>query len=50
MLFDLKVRRSTKTVEVLLLRFWEAPNVTKGGELQGMDMIILDEQVTPENI
>ena len=28
-----------------LLRFWEARNAKKGGELMGLDMLLLDDQV-----
>lgn len=32
-LYDLQAGRSSSTVEVRLLRFWEARNVRYGGEL-----------------
>ncbi|XP_056859115.1 uncharacterized protein LOC108808418 [Raphanus sativus] len=38
--------RSSSTVEVRLLRFWEASNVRRGGELMGIDMLLLDSQST----
>jgi len=44
-LTDLQTGRSSSTVEVHLLRFWEARNVRRGGELMAVDMILLDSQV-----
>ncbi|KAG2311058.1 hypothetical protein Bca52824_022615 [Brassica carinata] len=43
-LSDLQTGRSSSTVEVRLLRFWEARNVRRGGEL--IDMLLLDSQST----
>lgn len=45
LLSDLQPGRSSSTVEVRLLRFWEASNVRRGGELMGIDMLLLDSQV-----
>ncbi|KAL0719354.1 hypothetical protein Bca4012_068678 [Brassica carinata] len=39
-----KTGRSSSTVEVRLLRFWEARNVRCGGELMGVDILLLDSQ------
>nr|VDD33264.1 unnamed protein product [Brassica oleracea] len=38
--------RCSNTAEVHLLRFWEARNVRKDGELMSLDMLLLDEQST----
>ncbi|KAG2327189.1 hypothetical protein Bca52824_009917 [Brassica carinata] len=50
-LSNLQTGRSSSSVEVRLLRFWEARNVRRGGELMGVDMLLLDPQpamvVTP---
>ncbi|XP_056847802.1 uncharacterized protein LOC108821370 isoform X3 [Raphanus sativus] len=40
-----KSGRSSSTVEVRLLRFWEAKNVRRGGELTGVDMLLVDSQL-----
>lgn len=40
-----KTGRSSSTVEVPLLRFWEAKNVRRGGEFMGVDMLLLDSQM-----
>ncbi|KAG2271268.1 hypothetical protein Bca52824_065823 [Brassica carinata] len=45
-LSDLQTGRSSSTVEVRLLHFWEARNVRRGGELMGIDMLLLDSQAT----
>lgn len=42
---DLQTGRSSSTVEVPLLRFWEAKNVRRGGEFMGVDRLLLDSQV-----
>ncbi|CAH2035718.1 unnamed protein product [Thlaspi arvense] len=42
----LKAGRTVQTVVGRLLRFWEARNVKKGGELMGVDMRLLDEKAT----
>ncbi|KAG2298749.1 hypothetical protein Bca4012_010244 [Brassica carinata] len=46
LLADLKAGRCSNTAEVRLLRFWEARNTKKGGELMSIDMLFLDEQST----
>ncbi|KAG5387858.1 hypothetical protein IGI04_029399 [Brassica rapa subsp. trilocularis] len=46
LLSDLQSGGSSSTVEVRLLRFWEARNVCRGGELMGVDMLLLDSQIT----
>ncbi|CAG7881398.1 unnamed protein product [Brassica rapa] len=46
LLSDLQACRSSSTVKVRLLRFWEAKNVGRGWELMGVDMLFLDSQVT----
>ncbi|CAF1784549.1 unnamed protein product, partial [Brassica napus] len=38
--------RCSNTAEVRLLRFWEAKNVNKGGELISVDMLLIDENST----
>ncbi|CAN7041697.1 unnamed protein product [Brassica rapa subsp. trilocularis] len=43
-LSDLQAGGSSSTVEVCLLRFWEARNVRRGGELMGVDMLLLHSQ------
>lgn len=43
---NLRPGRSSNTAEVRLLRFWEARNVRKGGEVMSVDMLLLDEQST----
>ena len=45
-LSDLQNSRSSSTVQVSLLRFWDARNVRRGGDLMGVDMLLLDSQVT----
>lgn len=45
LLSDLQSGRSSSTVAVRLLRFWEAKNVRRGGELMGVDMLLVDSQV-----
>ncbi|KAG2309038.1 hypothetical protein Bca52824_028786 [Brassica carinata] len=44
-LSDLQDGCSFSSVQVRLLRFWEARNVRRGGELMGVDMLLLDSQV-----
>ncbi|KAF8094782.1 hypothetical protein N665_0353s0013 [Sinapis alba] len=39
---DLKSGRCSSAVEARLLRFWEARNVKRGGELMWMDMLMVD--------
>lgn len=46
-LADLKSRRCSSTVEVRLLRFWEARSVKHSGDLMGVDMLFLDSKVIP---
>ncbi|ESQ50127.1 hypothetical protein EUTSA_v10002234mg [Eutrema salsugineum] len=43
---DLKAGRGVQPIVARLLRFWEARNVKKGGELMGVDMLLLDEKAT----
>ncbi|CDY18761.1 BnaC08g08550D [Brassica napus] len=45
-LSDLQTGRSSSTVHVRLLRFWEARNVRPGGDLMGVDMLLLDSEAT----
>lgn len=45
---DLKAGRNAQPVVARLLRFWEARNVKKGGELMGVDMLLLDEKVNSQ--
>nr|VDC71214.1 unnamed protein product [Brassica rapa] len=42
---DLQTGRSSSTVKVRLLRFWETRNVCRGGELMGVHILLLDSQV-----
>ena len=39
-------RCSNVAEEVRLLRFWEARNLRKGGELMSVDMLFVDENVS----
>ncbi|KAG5386316.1 hypothetical protein IGI04_037786 [Brassica rapa subsp. trilocularis] len=41
-----KTGRSSSTVKVRLLRFWETRNVRRGGELMGVHILLLDSQST----
>ncbi|CAN6901860.1 unnamed protein product [Brassica oleracea] len=43
LLADLKAGRCSNVAEVRLLRFWEARNMRKGGELTSVDMLFVDE-------
>ncbi|CAN7011777.1 unnamed protein product [Brassica oleracea var. botrytis] len=43
---DLKTGRCSSVVEVRLLRFWEARNVKRGGELMWMDLLMVDVNST----
>ncbi|KAF2596141.1 hypothetical protein F2Q68_00009655 [Brassica cretica] len=45
-LANLRTGRCSNNAEVRLLRFWEAQNIRKGGELMSLDMLLWDEQVT----
>ncbi|XP_013633187.1 PREDICTED: uncharacterized protein LOC106338849 [Brassica oleracea var. oleracea] len=42
---DLKSGRCSSVVEARLLRFWEARNVKRGGELMWMDVLMVDVNV-----
>ncbi|KAF3514038.1 hypothetical protein F2Q69_00003376 [Brassica cretica] len=46
LLANLIAVRCSNTAELRLLRFWEARNVWKGGELMSVDVLLLDEHVT----
>ncbi|KAJ0265510.1 hypothetical protein HA466_0017840 [Hirschfeldia incana] len=39
---DLKAGRCSSVVEARLLRFWEAKNVKRGGEVMWMDLLMVD--------
>ncbi|CAF1930177.1 unnamed protein product [Brassica oleracea] len=43
---DLKTGRCSSVVEARLLRFWEAKNVKRGGELMWMDLLMVDVNST----
>ncbi|CAG7893664.1 unnamed protein product [Brassica rapa] len=43
---DLKSGRSSSTVEVRLLRFWEARNIRCADELMSVDMLLVDTNAT----
>ncbi|WZZ89344.1 hypothetical protein YC2023_117923 [Brassica napus] len=43
---DLKTGRCSSVVEARLLRFWEAKNVKRGGELMWMDLLMVDVNVS----
>ncbi|CAN7141876.1 unnamed protein product [Brassica rapa subsp. narinosa] len=43
-LSELRPGRCARIVVTRLLRFWEARNAKKGGELMGLDMLLLDDQ------
>ncbi|CAN6815614.1 unnamed protein product, partial [Brassica oleracea] len=43
---DLKTRRCSSVVEARLLRYWEAKNVKRGGELMWVDMLLVDVNVS----
>ncbi|XP_018515311.1 uncharacterized protein LOC108872317 isoform X3 [Brassica rapa] len=43
-LSDLQRGRSSSTLQVRLLRFWDPRNVGRGGDLMGVDMLLLDSQ------
>ncbi|CAH8363779.1 unnamed protein product [Eruca vesicaria subsp. sativa] len=43
-LFELKPGHCARIIVTRLLRFWEARNAKKGGELMGVDMLLLDDQ------
>lgn len=44
-LYELKPGRCTRTVVTGLLWFWEPRNMKKTGEIMGVDMLLLDDQV-----
>ncbi|CAF1920723.1 unnamed protein product [Brassica napus] len=46
LLQNLRAGRCSNTAEVRLLRFWEAKNINKGGELISVDMLLIDENLT----
>ncbi|CAN6876937.1 unnamed protein product [Brassica oleracea] len=46
LLANLRVGRCSNTAEVRLLRFWEARNINKGGELMSIEMLLIDEADT----
>ncbi|XP_013583329.1 PREDICTED: uncharacterized protein LOC106292272 [Brassica oleracea var. oleracea] len=46
LLANLRAGRCSNTVEVRLLRFWEARNINKGGELMSIEMLLIDEADT----
>ncbi|CAF2111279.1 unnamed protein product [Brassica napus] len=43
---DLKSGKCSSAVEARLLRFWEAKNVKRGGELMWVDMLLIDVNAT----
>ncbi|XP_056860115.1 uncharacterized protein LOC108841222 [Raphanus sativus] len=43
---DLRAGRCSSVVEARLLRFWEAKNVKRDGELMWMDLLIVDVNLT----
>lgn len=45
-LADLQTGRSSSTVQIRLLCFWEARNACRGWGLMGVDMLLLDSQVS----
>ncbi|KAG2308072.1 hypothetical protein Bca52824_027820 [Brassica carinata] len=46
LLANLRAGRCSNTAEVRLLRFWEARNINKGGELMSLEMLLINEVVT----
>ncbi|XP_048608945.1 uncharacterized protein LOC125584482 [Brassica napus] len=46
LLANLRAGRCSNTAEVRLLRFWEARNINKGGELMSIEMLLIDEADT----
>ncbi|KAJ4890661.1 hypothetical protein Rs2_30409 [Raphanus sativus] len=46
LLADLRAGRCSNTAEVRLLRFWEARNINKGGELMSVEMLLIDDDAT----
>ncbi|CAF2071701.1 unnamed protein product [Brassica napus] len=45
-LVDLRAGRCSNTAEVRLLRFWEAKNINKRGQLMSVEMLLVDEHST----
>ncbi|KAL0729996.1 hypothetical protein Bca4012_026089 [Brassica carinata] len=45
-LADLRAGRCSNVAEVRLLRFWEAKNINKRGQLMSLEMLLIDEQVS----
>ncbi|WZZ34181.1 hypothetical protein YC2023_017582 [Brassica napus] len=45
-LADLRAGRCFNTAEVRLLRFWEAKNINKRGQLMTVEMLLVDEHST----
>ena len=45
-LANLRAGRCSNTAEVRLLRFWEARNINKGGELMSIELLLIDEAVS----
>ncbi|KAG5410397.1 hypothetical protein IGI04_006716 [Brassica rapa subsp. trilocularis] len=45
-LADLRAGRCFNTAEVRLLRFWEAKNINKRGQLMSVEMLLVDEHST----
>ncbi|KAF3509497.1 hypothetical protein F2Q69_00003283 [Brassica cretica] len=43
LLANLRAGQCSNTAEVRLLRFWEARNINKGGELMSIEMLLIDE-------
>ncbi|CDY69940.1 BnaAnng32100D [Brassica napus] len=43
LLANLRAGRCSNTAEVRLLRFWEARNINKGGELMSIELLLIDE-------
>ncbi|CAN6884132.1 unnamed protein product [Brassica oleracea] len=41
-LLEVKPGRCKQTVHTKLLQFWESRNVKKGGEMMGVDMLLID--------
>ncbi|KAL0738754.1 hypothetical protein Bca4012_014964 [Brassica carinata] len=46
LLANLRAGRCSNTAEVRLLRFWEARNINRGGELMSLEMLLIDEADT----
>lgn len=43
---DLRAGRCSSVVEARLLRFWEAKNVKRDGEVMWMDLLMVDVNVS----